>query len=70
MRAWNVTDWYATKVLHAYLTGGDELEVRARALAGWTIATALWQRRAGLVAFVKLVPRELSRSSGAPYRRR
>jgi 3-methyladenine DNA glycosylase AlkD len=57
VRDWNVTDWYATKALHAFLTEGAELEPRARALAGWTTAPALWQRRAGLVAFVKLAPR-------------
>jgi 3-methyladenine DNA glycosylase AlkD len=57
VRDWNVTDWYATKALHAFLTSGDELEPRARALAGWTTAPTLWQRRAGLVAFVKLAPR-------------
>ena len=57
VRDWNVTDWYATKALHAFLVGGDDLEARARALAGWTTASALWQRRAGLVAFVKLAPR-------------
>jgi 3-methyladenine DNA glycosylase AlkD len=66
VRDWNVTDWYATKALHASLTeggdagagaAGDGLEPRARALAGWTTAPTLWQRRAGLVAFVKLAPR-------------
>jgi 3-methyladenine DNA glycosylase AlkD len=62
VRDWNVTDWYATKALHAFLTGqddagGDDLEARARTLAGWTTAPTLWQRRAGLVAFVKLAPR-------------
>ncbi len=61
VRDWNVADWYAVKALHAFLTGGrgaggDELEARARALAGWTTASSLWQRRAGLVAFVKLAP--------------
>jgi 3-methyladenine DNA glycosylase AlkD len=56
IRDWNVTDWYATKALHAFVTGGDDLEARARALAAWTTAPTLWQRRAGLVAFVKLVP--------------
>jgi 3-methyladenine DNA glycosylase AlkD len=57
VRDWNVTDWYATKTLHAFLTDGGELGPRARALAGWTTAPTLWQRRAGLVAFVKLAPR-------------
>lgn len=53
---WNVCDWYATKALHAYLTAGDDVEPRARALAAWTETDRLWQRRAGLVAFVKLAP--------------
>ena len=62
VRDWNVTDWYATKALHAFLTGPDDagdpdLEARAAALARWTNAPMLWQRRAGLVAFVKLAPR-------------
>ena len=62
VRDWNVTDWYATKALHAFLTGrndegGEDLDARARALVGWTKAPVLWQRRAGLVAFVKLAPR-------------
>ena len=57
VRDWNVTDWYATKALHAFLAGGDDLEARARALVAWTTAPELWQRRAGLVAFVKLAPR-------------
>lgn len=54
---WNVTDWMAVKALHAFLVHGDELPARSRALAGWTEAPGLWQRRAGLVAFVKLAPR-------------
>jgi hypothetical protein len=63
VRDWNVTDWYATKALHAFMTGGDtgggsaDLEARARALVGWTTAPTLRHRRAGLVAFVKLAPR-------------
>lgn len=51
---WNVCDWYATKALHAYLTVGGRLEPRARHLAAWGHSAGLWQRRAGLVAFVKL----------------
>ena len=55
---WNVCDWYATKALHAFLTAApDELEERCRALATWGGAQSLWQRRAGLVAFVKLARR-------------
>ncbi len=33
---WNVCDWYATKALHGYLTHGDEMEARSRAIAAWT----------------------------------
>lgn len=55
---WNVCDWYATKALHAFITAAPtELEQRARALAGWTDAPELWQRRAGLVSLVKWAPR-------------
>lgn len=64
VRDWNVTDWYATKALHAFLVNGDDLEARARALAAWTTAPSLWQRRAGLVAFVKLVPNAQERFDG------
>lgn len=53
---WNVCDWYATKALHGYLKGADDLEARARAIAAWTGADRLWQRRAGVVAFVRLAP--------------
>lgn len=55
---WSVCDWYATKALHAFLTHDPEdVERRARGLATWGGAGSLWQRRAGLVAFVKLAPR-------------
>jgi hypothetical protein len=53
---WNVCDWYATKALHGYLSGADDVEARARAIAAWTLTDRLWQRRAGLVAFVRLAP--------------
>ncbi len=54
---WGVTDWYANKTLHAFLAQDPgETERRARALATWGKATSLWQRRAGLVAFVRLAP--------------
>lgn len=56
VRDWNVTDWYATKALHAFLVSGDDLEARSHALASWTVAPRSWHRRAGLVAFVKLAP--------------
>lgn len=52
---WNICDWYATKALHAYLTAGD-LSVRAPRIAAWARTDRLWQRRAGVVAFVKLAP--------------
>jgi 3-methyladenine DNA glycosylase AlkD len=55
---WGVCDWSATKTLHTFLTHDpDDLEPRARRLATWGTAESLWQRRAGLVAFVKLAPR-------------
>lgn len=52
---WNVCDWYASKVLSAYLApAGEALAERGRRLAAWSAAPGLWQRRAGLVAFVKV----------------
>ncbi len=62
---WSVCDWYATKALHAFLTRDpDDLEPRARALATWGTAASLWQRRAALVAFVKLAPQASDQFSG------
>jgi 3-methyladenine DNA glycosylase AlkD len=54
---WSVCDWYATKALHCFLVAGTDLPARARAVAAWSRAPSLWQRRAAVVAFVKLVPR-------------
>jgi 3-methyladenine DNA glycosylase AlkD len=54
---WGVCDWYATKALSAFLARDPaDVEQRARALAAWGKAASLWQRRAALVAFVKLAP--------------
>jgi 3-methyladenine DNA glycosylase AlkD len=54
---WSSCDWYATKALHAYLTANPEqLQARAELVAGWSTAANLWQRRAAVVAFVKLAP--------------
>ncbi len=53
---WGVCDWYANKALHGYLAGAPDIEARAWALATWTTTDRLWQRRAGLVAFVRLAP--------------
>ncbi|HEX2042072.1 MAG TPA: DNA alkylation repair protein [Acidimicrobiales bacterium] len=62
---WNVCDWYATKTLHVFLTyDPDDTEPRARGLARWGRAESLWQRRAGLVAFVKLAPRAAEQFEG------
>ena len=54
---WSTCDWYAAKALHCFLVAGDDLPARARAVAAWSGAPSLWQRRAAVVAFVKLVPR-------------
>lgn len=52
---WNICDWYATKALHAYLAPqGAALAERGARLTTWSSSTSLWQRRAGLVAFVKV----------------
>jgi 3-methyladenine DNA glycosylase AlkD len=54
---WSSCDWYATKALHAYLTADPkQLQARAELVAGWSAAANLWQRRAAVVAFVKLAP--------------
>jgi hypothetical protein len=54
---WSSCDWYATKALHDYLTTSPEqLPARAELVAGWSAAANLWQRRAAVVAFVKLAP--------------
>jgi 3-methyladenine DNA glycosylase AlkD len=51
---WNVCDWYAVKALHAYLTPTGLADPdRALRLLAWSRAPGLWQRRAGVVAFVK-----------------
>jgi 3-methyladenine DNA glycosylase AlkD len=50
---WNVCDWYATKALAGFLAAGADTAARARAIAGFTRSPVLWQRRAGLVAFVR-----------------
>ncbi|MGW0824952.1 DNA alkylation repair protein [Streptomyces sp. NPDC002845] len=55
---WNVCDWYATKALHTFLTADKaQLRPRAEAVAAWSRAPGLWQRRACVVAFVKLAGR-------------
>jgi 3-methyladenine DNA glycosylase AlkD len=57
---WGVCDWYATKALHAFLVADPgDLQARAEAVASWTRAPGLWQRRAGVVAFVKLAAKDL-----------
>jgi 3-methyladenine DNA glycosylase AlkD len=54
---WSSCDWYATKALHAYLTiNPPQLPARAELVADWSAAANLWQRRAAVVAFVKLAP--------------
>ncbi len=54
---WNVVDWYATKTVHAFLTArSEELRARAELVASWAGTGTLWQRRAGVVSFVKLAP--------------
>lgn len=55
---WNVCDWYCAKVLGPFVTVGDDVERRARAIAGWKEAETLWQRRSAAVAFVSLAPTE------------
>ena len=49
---WNVCDWYCVKALGPFVVAGSDTEARARAIASWSHADGLWQRRAGAVAFV------------------
>lgn len=52
---WNTCDWLSVKVLHGLLL--REGPLLTPALASWSHGTTLWQRRAAVVAFVKLAPR-------------
>lgn len=49
---WNVVDWCCVKALGPFVVAGDDVEARCRSIAAWVEADLLWQRRAGLVAFV------------------
>jgi 3-methyladenine DNA glycosylase AlkD len=49
---WNVVDWYCVKVLGPFVVAGVDAEARCHAIADWVHADVLWQRRAGIVAFV------------------
>ena len=49
---WNIVDWYCVKAVGPFVVSGDDTEARCRAVAGWVDADVLWQRRAGIVAFV------------------
>lgn len=52
---WNVCDWYATKVVSVYLAPDGKADAeRGARLTAWSTSPHLWQRRAGLVAFVKV----------------
>ncbi len=55
---WNVCDWYCVKVLGPFVMDGEDVEQRARAIAGWKDTETLWQRRSAAVAFVYLAPVE------------
>jgi 3-methyladenine DNA glycosylase AlkD len=52
---WNTCDWLCVKALHGLLE--REGSVLAPSLASWRDGSTLWQRRAAIVAFVKLAPR-------------
>ncbi|WP_419186320.1 DNA alkylation repair protein [Rohdeia mirabilis] len=51
---WNVTDWFAVKLLANLVCESDDPARTARAIADWRKGRTLWQRRAGLVAFANL----------------
>lgn len=49
---WNVVDWYCVKVLGPFVVAGDDTPARCHTIASWVHTDVLWQRRAGIVAFV------------------
>jgi 3-methyladenine DNA glycosylase AlkD len=52
---WGLCDWFSVKVLTALVQRDGR--PMAEALAGWTEADSLWQRRAAAVALAPLAPR-------------
>lgn len=52
---WSTCDWHCVKVLGRFVERSDR-RARARAIAGWRSAEALWHRRAAAVTFVYLAP--------------
>ncbi len=48
---WHIVDWYSTKVMSAYVAGGDRT-LRSDTVLDWADAPVLWQRRAAVVSFV------------------
>jgi len=49
---WNTCDWFSVKFIHRLVVrDGPDLAV---AIAAWSDATTLWQRRAALVSFANL----------------
>ncbi len=50
---WNAVDWFCVRVLGPLIERSSE--PCARSIAAWVEAEVLWQRRSGLVAFVKVV---------------
>lgn len=54
---WSTCDWLCVKVLGRLVAQGPDHQGIARALAAWCHEQPLWQRRASVVAFVKLAKR-------------
>jgi 3-methyladenine DNA glycosylase AlkD len=54
---WGVCDWFCVKVLGPMVQRAEDPLPLAQAIASWRESEPLWQRRASVVAFVKLVPR-------------
>jgi 3-methyladenine DNA glycosylase AlkD len=57
---WNTCDWLCVKVLGRIADGADR--THHHEVLSWTESTVLWEKRAGLVAFVNLLSR------GQPWR--
>ena len=52
---WSTCDWYCVKALGPFVDAADR-KMRSKAIAGWSEAESLWQRRAAAVSFVNYAP--------------
>jgi 3-methyladenine DNA glycosylase AlkD len=57
IRDWGVCDWLCVKVLGPMVQREEDPLPLAETIAAWRESEPIWQRRASVVAFVKLVPK-------------